>query len=33
MDGSKVLKWNIPVYAVTFGATVVLAYLVLFGLP
>jgi Zn-dependent protease len=33
MDGSKVLRWNIPVYALTFGTTLVLAFLVLFGIP
>lgn len=32
LDGSKVLKWSIPVYAVTFGATAVLAALLLLGI-
>ena len=31
LDGSKVLRWSIPVYAVTFGATVVLAAMLLLG--
>jgi Zn-dependent protease len=32
LDGSKVLRWSIPVYAVTFGATVVLAAMLLLGI-
>jgi Zn-dependent protease len=32
LDGSKVLRWSIPVYAVTFGATVVLAGMLLLGI-
>ena len=32
LDGSKVLKWSVPVYAVTFGATAVLAALLLLGI-
>ena len=32
LDGSKVLKWSIPVYAVTFGATATLAALLLLGI-
>lgn len=31
LDGSKVLRWSIPVYAVTFGVTVVLAAMLLLG--
>lgn len=31
LDGSKVLRWNVPVYAVTFGVTLVLAAMLLFG--
>lgn len=31
LDGSKVLKWSVPVYAVVFGATVLLAALLLLG--
>lgn len=31
LDGSKVLRWNIPVYAVTFGTTVILAAMLLLG--
>ncbi|MDW5564099.1 MAG: site-2 protease family protein [Methanomassiliicoccus sp.] len=32
LDGSKVLHWSVPVYAVTFGTTVVLAMLLLLGI-
>ncbi|MBI0583099.1 MAG: site-2 protease family protein [Methanomassiliicoccus sp.] len=32
LDGSKVLRWSLPVYVVTFGATVVLAALLLLGI-
>jgi Zn-dependent protease len=32
LDGSKVLKWSVPVYAVTFGTTVLLAALLLLGI-
>ena len=31
LDGSKVLRWNVPVYAVTFGVTAVLAAMLLLG--
>ena len=32
LDGSKVLKWSVPIYAVTFGGTAVLAALLLLGI-
>lgn len=32
LDGSKVLKWSVPIYAVTFGATALLAALLLLGI-
>ncbi len=31
LDGSKVLKWSVPIYAVTFGGTALLAALLLLG--
>lgn len=31
LDGSKVLSWSVPVYVVTFGVTVLLSALLLFG--
>jgi Zn-dependent protease len=33
MDGSKVLKWSIPVYVIAFGTAATLAFVVLFGIP
>jgi Zn-dependent protease len=32
LDGSKVLKWSVPIYAVTFGGTAILAALLLLGI-